>query len=98
MELDKIRSQSEEELLATEKSAGEQLFRIRFQKSLGNQEGIKNLRVLKRDVARAKTVRRERAIAAEKTANPVVKNTAPPKSMRATRKQSAAKSAQKVKA
>ena len=32
--------------------AAEQLFRLRFQKSLGNQEGIKKLRVLKLDIAR----------------------------------------------
>jgi large subunit ribosomal protein L29 len=91
MELDKIRSQSDEELVATQNTAAEQLFRLRFQKSLGNQEGVKKLRVLKLDIARAKTVARERTLAAEKAANPVVKNSAPAKSTRTERKQKAMK-------
>ena len=91
MELDKIRSQSDEELVATQNTAAEQLFRLRFQKSLGNQEGVKKLRVLKMDIARAKTVARERTLAADKAANPVVKNSAPAKSTRTERKQKAMK-------
>jgi large subunit ribosomal protein L29 len=86
MELEKIRTLSDEELKTTETSAAEQLFRLRFQKSLGNQEGIKKLRVLKLDIARSKTIARERTIEAEKKANPVVKNAAPAKSMRTERK------------
>lgn len=86
MDLSKMRSQSAEELKGTENSAAEQLFRLRFQKSLGNQEGVKKLRVLKLDIARAKTVARERQIAAHKEANPVVKNAAPAKSTRNERK------------
>ncbi len=88
MELEKLRQQDDQELKATANSAAEQLFRIRFQKSLGNQEGIKKLRVLKLDIARAKTVARERAIAADKAANPVAKNVAPAKSTRTERKSS----------
>ncbi len=86
MELDKLRNQTDEELTATANTAAEQLFRIRFQKTLGNQEGIKKLRVLKLDIARSKTIARERKIAAEKTANPVQKNAAPAKSTRTERK------------
>ena len=86
MELEKIRNQSDEELIATENSAAEQLFRLRFQKSLGNQEGVKRLRILKLDIARAKTVARERALAAEKSAHPEVKNQSPAKSTRTERK------------
>ena len=93
MELEKIRSQSAEQLVETEKNAAEQLFRLRFQKSLGNQEGIKKLRVLKLDIARAKTVARERSLAAEKAASPVVKNVAPAKSTRTERKHAAASQA-----
>ena len=93
MELDKIRSQSDEELIGTQNTAAEQLFRLRFQKSLGNQEGVKKLRVLKLDIARAKTVARERELAAHKTANPAVKHAAPAKSTRTERKHSAASTA-----
>jgi large subunit ribosomal protein L29 len=90
MELEKLRNLSEEELVTTEKSAAEQLFRLRFQKSLGNQEGIKKLRVLKLDIARSKTIARERQIEAHKAANPVVKNAAPAKSTRTERKKAKA--------
>jgi large subunit ribosomal protein L29 len=62
MELDKIRELSEDELKAEEAKAAEQAFRIRFAKSLGKQDGVKNLRGLKLDVARMKTVARERQI------------------------------------
>jgi large subunit ribosomal protein L29 len=80
MEFEKISNLSDEELKS------EQLFRIRFQKSLGNNEGIKKLRTLKLDIARIKTVERQRTLAAEKTANPVVANVAPAKSTRTARK------------
>ena len=64
MELDKIRSLSDEELKLEEAKAAEQLFRIRFAKSLGKQEGLNNLRTLKLDIARIKTIARERQKAA----------------------------------
>ena len=90
MELDKLRSQSDDELVATRNKSAEELFRLRFQKSLGNQEGVKKLRGLKLDIARTKTIARERVIAADKAANPVVKNAAPAKSTRTERKQALA--------
>ena len=86
MELEKIRTLNEEELKAEQAKAGEQLFRLRFQQSLGNQEGIKKLRRLKLDIARIQTVARERTLSAERAANPVVKNAAPAKSTRTARK------------
>ena len=64
MELDKIRNLSDEELKNEQAKAAEQIFRIRFQKSLGNTEGIKKLRTLKLDIARIKTIARERELAA----------------------------------
>jgi large subunit ribosomal protein L29 len=90
MELEKIRNLSDEELKKAETSAAEQLFRLRFQKSLGNQEGIKKLRVLKLDIARSKTVARERTLSAEKAANPAVVHAAPAKSTRTDRKKAKA--------
>ncbi|HEY2038302.1 MAG TPA: 50S ribosomal protein L29 [Edaphobacter sp.] len=79
MELDKIRNLSDEELKSEQAKAAEQLFRIRFQKSLGNTEGIKKLRTLKLDIARIKTIARERELGTVKTA-PVA--AAPAKSTR----------------
>jgi large subunit ribosomal protein L29 len=79
MELEKIRNLSDDELKSEQAKAGEQLFRIRFQKSLGNTEGTKKLRTLKLDVARIKTVARERQLGVAKPAAVAV---APAKSTR----------------
>ena len=86
MELEKIRNLSDEELVTTEKQAAEQLFRLRFQQSLGNREGLKKLKVLKLDIARLKTIVREREIVANSAAKPQVTHAAPAKSMRTERK------------
>jgi large subunit ribosomal protein L29 len=86
MELAKIRNLTDEELVSQQAKSAEQLFRLRFQKSLGNNEGIKKLRVLKLDIARAQTIARERSLAAEKAANPAPVATAPAKSTRTARK------------
>lgn len=86
MEFEKIRNLSDEELKSEQAKAGEQLFRIRFQKSLGNLEGLKKLRSLKLDVARIKTAARQRTLAAEKAANPATVNSAPARSTRTARK------------
>ena len=51
-----------------EAKAAEQLFRIRFSKSLGKQDGLKNIRTLKLDIARIKTIARQRQLEAAKTA------------------------------
>ena len=77
MELTKIRNLSDEELKSEQAKAAEQLFRIRFQKSLGNTEGIKKLRVLKLDIARIQTVARERALSAGTPAETPAKSAAP---------------------
>ena len=86
MELDKMRNLSDDELVTTERQAAEQLFRLRFQKSLGNQEGLKKLRVLKLDIARSKTIARERSLAAQRAANPPAVKLAPVTSTRTARK------------
>jgi large subunit ribosomal protein L29 len=62
MELAKIRSLSEEELAHQEKAASEQLFRLRFQVSMGQNDGVKKLRQLRREIAQIKTVAREREL------------------------------------
>jgi large subunit ribosomal protein L29 len=62
MELDKIRNLGPHELKHEEQQASEQLFRLRFQMRLGQTEGVKKLRGLKKDVARIKTITREREL------------------------------------
>jgi large subunit ribosomal protein L29 len=62
MELDKIRNLGAHELQHEEQQASEQLFRLRFQMRLGQTEGVKKLRGLKKDIARIKTITREREL------------------------------------
>ncbi len=62
MEFSKIHELNDGELKSQEAQTGEQLFRIRFQKSLGNNDGISKLRELKKDIARFKTVARQREL------------------------------------
>jgi large subunit ribosomal protein L29 len=62
MELDKIRNLSDEELAHQVKTTAEQLFRLRFQVSLGQNDGVKKLRELRREIAQIKTVAREREL------------------------------------
>ncbi len=62
MEIEKIRNLNDEELVRQEKQSAEQLFRLRFQMKLGQNEGVKKLRDLRKDVARIKTIARQRAL------------------------------------
>lgn len=56
---DKFRDKGKDELQAQERELGEQIFRLRFQLSTGQAEGLKKLREVKRDLARVKTLLRE---------------------------------------
>lgn len=62
MELNKIRSLSDEELAHQEKTSAEQLFRLRFQVSMGQTDGVKKLRQLRKEIAQLKTIARERQL------------------------------------
>lgn len=61
---DEMRALSPEELAAKEGELREQLFRLRFQVDMGQTDGLKKYRVLRRDLARVLTVRTERGKAA----------------------------------
>lgn len=67
METTKVRELGAAELREETRKTAEQLFRIRFQMKLGQTEGIKNLRSLKKGMARLKTVERERALGIRST-------------------------------
>ncbi|HZZ37636.1 MAG TPA: 50S ribosomal protein L29 [Acidobacteriaceae bacterium] len=62
MDVEKIRNLSDDELGLEERKTGEQLFRLRFQMKLGQTEGVKKLRELRKDIARIKTIEREREL------------------------------------
>jgi large subunit ribosomal protein L29 len=79
MELEKIRNLSDNELQVEEHKAAEQLFRLRFQTKLGQNEGVKKLRALRKDIARIKTISRERELNLHGEA-PKAESSAPAKS------------------
>jgi large subunit ribosomal protein L29 len=62
MELTKIRNLSDEELSHQEKTSAEQLFRLRFQVAMGQNDGVKKLRELRKEIAQMKTIAREREL------------------------------------
>jgi large subunit ribosomal protein L29 len=60
MKADKVREMSAEELNAKERELSEQLFKLRFQKSIGQLDNALKIRETRRDIARVKTVLRQR--------------------------------------
>jgi large subunit ribosomal protein L29 len=57
---DKVRDMSSDELSAKERELSEQLFKLRFQKSIGQLDNALKIRETRRDIARVKTVLRQR--------------------------------------
>ena len=62
MEIEKIRNLSDAELEHQAKTSAEQLFRLRFQVSMGQNDGVKKLRQLRKEIAQLKTIARERSL------------------------------------
>ena len=60
MKADKVREMSADELRTKERELQEQLFRLRFQKSLGQLDNALKIRETRRDIARVKTVLRQK--------------------------------------
>ena len=61
MKADKLRNSDATELQRQVQEAQEQLFRFRFQMGMGQMEGLKKYRTLKKDRARMLTVLAEKA-------------------------------------
>ena len=64
MDVDKLRDQSIEELRDEASALTQQLFKLRFQKATGQLENVTRLREVRKDLARVKTIMREKEIAA----------------------------------
>jgi large subunit ribosomal protein L29 len=64
MEAEKIRNLTEPELKQQEREMSDQLFKLKFQLSMGQTESLKKIRGLKKDIARIKTITRQRQVAA----------------------------------
>jgi len=94
MELTKIRSLSDDELLHQEKTSAEQLFRLRFQVSMGQADGVKKLRELRKEIAQIKTVTRERELGVRGAKHELV-STLPASEAKKAAKKTAAKSTAK---
>jgi large subunit ribosomal protein L29 len=57
---DAVREMSIEDLRGKERELSEQLFRLRFQQSIGQLDNALTLRLTRRDIARVKTVIRQK--------------------------------------
>jgi large subunit ribosomal protein L29 len=62
----KVRDLDENELKHQLQEMDEQLFRLQFQMSMGQMDGLKKVRVMRKDRARIHTILRERSLAGEK--------------------------------
>jgi large subunit ribosomal protein L29 len=68
MDADKVRNLTDEELRHQEREFADQLFKLKFQLNMGQTESLKKMRGLRKDIARVKTIMRQRelAVATEK--------------------------------
>jgi large subunit ribosomal protein L29 len=62
MKAKELHQMSEGELLIKEKELDEELFNLRFQHATGQLENVMRIPQVKRDIARLKTVQREKAL------------------------------------
>ena len=60
MKADKVRNYTDDELIHQEKELSDQLFKLKFQLNMGQTESLKKIRGLRKDIARIKTIARER--------------------------------------
>ncbi len=73
MKADKIRELDSDELRRQAADIREQGFRIRFQLTMGQTDGLKKLRNIKKDNARILTVLRDRELHPDTAPEPVAK-------------------------
>jgi large subunit ribosomal protein L29 len=64
MKAEKIRNLTDVELQHQERELNDQLFRLKFQLNMGQTESLKKIRTLRKDIARVKTIARQRQTAA----------------------------------
>jgi len=68
MDAEKIRNLTPEELKQQERELHDQLFRLKFQLNMGQTESLKKIRGLRKDIARVKTVSRQRQLEEQREA------------------------------
>ena len=62
MKAEKVRNLTEDELRHQERDLQDQLFKLKFQLNMGQTESLKKMRGLRKDIARVKTIAREREL------------------------------------
>jgi large subunit ribosomal protein L29 len=62
MKAEKVRNLTDDELLHQERELNDQLFKLKFQLNMGQTESLKKIRGLRKDIARVKTIARERVL------------------------------------
>jgi large subunit ribosomal protein L29 len=62
MKAKELRQLSEGELLEKEKELGEELFNLRFQHATGQLENVMRIPQIRRDMARVKTILKEKSL------------------------------------
>jgi large subunit ribosomal protein L29 len=67
MKAEKVRNLTDDELRHQERELADQLFKLKFQLNMGQTESLKKMRGLRKDIARVKTIVRERGTAAGAT-------------------------------
>jgi large subunit ribosomal protein L29 len=73
MRADKVRELDSNDLRRQAGELREQIFRLRFQMEMGQTEGLKKLRGIKKDRARMLTTLRDRELHPESAPEPVTK-------------------------
>jgi large subunit ribosomal protein L29 len=66
MKAQKVRDLDDSEIRNQLKDMDEQMFRLQFQMSMGQMDGLKKVRTMKKDRARMLTILRERELAGAK--------------------------------
>ena len=64
MKPEKVRNLTDDELRHQERDLNDQLFKLKFQLNMGQTESLKKIRGMRKDIARVKTIARERELAA----------------------------------
>ena len=64
MKAEKVRNLTDDELRHQERDLQDQLFKLKFQMNMGQTESLKKMRGLRKDIARVKTIARERELSA----------------------------------
>ena len=93
MNPEKIRNLTDTELAHQQRELADQLFKLKFQLKMGQTESLKKIRDLKKDIARIKTIEREKKVAGGNGAVVTLKKTAAPAAAGKPAKKAAKKAA-----